>query len=120
MGKKKSVVKRSVTSTATAPARRSGRLTEENAPTTANVDRPSLTRSLIREIQYLPENSMTIEQVLEGLRAMMSRCLAGEESLYEALCSEADGWKMRLEEIKNDDGSEDADEPRRTWQDSNG
>lgn len=103
MGKKKSVVKRSVP----VPARPSGRLTEENAPTTANVDRPSLTRSLIREIQYLPENSMTIAQVLEGLRAMMSRCLAGEEALYEALCSEADGWKMRLEEIKNDDGTDD-------------
>ncbi len=81
------------------------RLTEKN------IDRPaSPARSLIREIQYLPDNSMTIEQVKECLRAAMSRCLAGEEALYQAMVEEAEGWKMRLEELANDDGHEEDEE----------
>lgn len=89
------------------------RLTEKK--TEKNVDRPAAPiRAMIREIQYLPNNSVTIEQVLEGVRALMSRCLASEEALYEAMCSEAEGWEMRLDEIKNgdydDDDAEEDDE----------
>ena len=48
----------------------------------------------------------SIELMLEEVRSAISRCTAYEKSVYEAMCSEADGWKMRLEELESEDNTE--------------
>ena len=44
-----------------------------------------------------------ISLMLDDVRAAIGRCRnVPEKDVYEALCAEADGWKMRLEELEED------------------
>lgn len=47
----------------------------------------------------MPKKSK-IEIMLDKIRAAMAECDLPEKEVYEALCSEAEGWQMRLEEIE--------------------
>lgn len=42
---------------------------------------------------------MNTEQMLIEIRSLIAKCRAPEREVYEALCSEADGWEMRLQEL---------------------
>jgi hypothetical protein len=46
---------------------------------------------------------MNIREALNEIRRIMSRCNASEKELYEALCEEAEGWQMRLQELQEED-----------------
>lgn len=41
-----------------------------------------------------------IDTMIEDIRRAISRCGEPEKMVYEALMSEAEGWKMRLEELE--------------------
>lgn len=43
-----------------------------------------------------------IAKMLNEIRRSISRCTATERDTYEALVEEAEGWKMRLEELEED------------------
>jgi hypothetical protein len=49
----------------------------------------------------------SIQHMLDEIRAAMGRCTAPEKECYDALVTEAAGWKMRLEELEAE--SEDGD-----------
>lgn len=44
-----------------------------------------------------------IDAMLEAIRQAVSRCTASERDTFEALVVEAEGWKMRLEELEAED-----------------
>ena len=49
---------------------------------------------------------MTVKQGIDEIRRIITKIRCTEKELYEALLSEADGWKMRLEEVADEeDGS---------------
>jgi hypothetical protein len=56
---------------------------------------------------------MNVEQVLQQVRDAISESdrSISEKDLYEALVAEAEGWKMRLEELE-------AEEEMADWPDS--
>jgi hypothetical protein len=41
--------------------------------------------------------------MISELRTLISKCDDDEKSVYEALVVEAEGWKMRLEELEEED-----------------
>ena len=43
---------------------------------------------------------MNEKQIVEAIRKLMAQHKGSEKALYEELCSEADGWSMRLEELE--------------------
>jgi hypothetical protein len=43
------------------------------------------------------------KQMIEQVRAIIARCDASEKDAYEALLEEAEGWKMRLEELEDEE-----------------
>lgn len=45
----------------------------------------------------------TAKQILEQVREIVSQSTCDEKELYEELMAEAEGWKMRLEELEEDD-----------------
>jgi hypothetical protein len=48
---------------------------------------------------------MDISEMLTQIRRAIQRCDANERELYEALVAEAEGWRMRLEELDEEDES---------------
>lgn len=46
---------------------------------------------------------MTIKQMLEEIRKIIGQCKADEKSTMEALVDEAEGWKMRLQELEDEE-----------------
>lgn len=46
---------------------------------------------------------MNIEQTLDKIRDAISQCDASEKDLFEALDCEAEGWRMRLQELEDED-----------------
>ena len=47
----------------------------------------------------------SVDAMLDEIRAAMARCTAPERAVYEAVCSEAEGWEMRLQELE--EGADD-------------
>jgi hypothetical protein len=47
-----------------------------------------------------------IKRMLDEFRASIRRCSASERAVYEALVEEAEGWKMRLDELEEEDEEE--------------
>ena len=43
--------------------------------------------------------SLSIEDILDGMRALISRYKGDEQELLEELLNEAEGWEMRYEEL---------------------
>lgn len=43
--------------------------------------------------------SLSIEDILDGMRVLISRYKGDEQELLEELLTEAEGWEMRYEEI---------------------
>lgn len=52
--------------------------------------------------QLMPKEIGSTKWMIDEIRRITCQCAAPEKDLLEALCSDADGWKMRLEEIKED------------------
>lgn len=50
----------------------------------------------------LNASETSIRRMLDEIRGAIGRCSASEKDTYEALATEAEGWKMRLEELSND------------------
>ena len=46
---------------------------------------------------------MTVDQVLKIIRDAVGSCTASERELFEALDAEAEGWRMRLQELDDED-----------------
>jgi hypothetical protein len=46
---------------------------------------------------------MNVQQMIENIRKIISQCTAPEREVFEALMSEADGWEMRLQELKEEE-----------------
>ena len=46
---------------------------------------------------------MNTKEVIEAIRNIMAEHKGAERELYEALVDEASGWKMRLEEIEQEE-----------------
>lgn len=47
------------------------------------------------------------DKMLDSIRQAIGDCKASERETYEALCSESDGWEMRLSELEAEDEDED-------------
>ena len=45
----------------------------------------------------------TTREMIQQIRDVIARCDATEYDVYHALCNEASGWAMRLEELEDDD-----------------
>lgn len=50
---------------------------------------------------------MSTEEILEELRSNISEHRGDVKDLYEQLLAEAEGWKMVLEEMEEEDDDED-------------
>lgn len=48
----------------------------------------------------------TIQRMLDNMRSAIGQCPESDKEVLEAILDEAEGWKMRLEEL--DDEVEDA------------
>lgn len=49
------------------------------------------------------KQSNETQRMIEKIRTAMAQCNASEREVYEALCDEATGWQMRLEELEDED-----------------
>jgi hypothetical protein len=49
-----------------------------------------------------PVRGLTVKQVLDGVRDLMGKYAGDERELLEELHAEAEGWRMRLEELEGD------------------
>jgi hypothetical protein len=58
---------------------------------------------------------MTTEQVIEELRRLVSRHRGDEADLLDALLSEADGWRMRRDELQENDATEEEAQDGGGW-----
>ena len=47
---------------------------------------------------------MNIEEVMRAVRDAIGRHTGDERDLYEALEAEAEGWRMRLQELEDEEG----------------
>ena len=47
---------------------------------------------------------MNTKQLLEKIRDLMAECTDSEQVMFSALVTESDGWRMRLDEIEDEDG----------------
>lgn len=56
-----------------------------------------------RIIPHLKVSMMNVQQMIENIRKIISQCTAPEREVFEALMSEADGWEMRLQELKEEE-----------------
>jgi hypothetical protein len=52
---------------------------------------------------------MKIEEMLSAIGDIIGRCEASELEVYEALLEEAEGWRMRLQELRADARAREAD-----------
>ncbi len=55
-------------------------------------------------------NVMTTEEVIAEVRRVMSKHQGSEKDLLNALCTEADGWEMRLDELDDENDDEEEEE----------
>ena len=46
---------------------------------------------------------MTIPEMLKQIRQIIAKCDASEREIYEELDAEAEGWRMRLDELDDDE-----------------
>lgn len=46
---------------------------------------------------------MTAKEIVNEIRRLLGKHRGTERDLYEALCSEAEGWNERLTELENED-----------------
>lgn len=46
---------------------------------------------------------MTIKEMIAAVRNAISECSADEREVYESLLEEAEGWKMLIKELDDDD-----------------
>lgn len=49
---------------------------------------------------------MTAKEIVNQLRRLMALCTDSEYTLYDALTEEAEGWKMRLDELEEEQDDE--------------
>lgn len=52
---------------------------------------------------------MSIKQTINAIRSAIARCKATERELYEELVAESEGWKMRLQELYDEAGQDEAE-----------
>lgn len=50
---------------------------------------------------------VTVNTMIKENRRIIAECDASEEEVYEALVDESEGWRMRLEELEDDDEEDD-------------
>lgn len=46
---------------------------------------------------------MSTKQMIDEIRKIVGRCTASEAACLEALLEEAEGWRMRLEELDEEE-----------------